>query len=91
MIQLRERGIYQTPNGQRLVASTRRRVTSDGRRILSQMGSNVCCFLFTTYHWAFHGTPDFEVALQGELIPITQTSGWQIHELTDTGATAGIH
>ena len=91
MTQLRERGIYQAPNGQRLVASRDRRMTSDGRHILSQLGSNVSCFLFSAYHWAFHGTPDYEVAPQGELIPISQPSEWRLDELTDTGATAGIH
>jgi hypothetical protein len=91
MKQLRERGIYQTPHGQRLVASSFRRTTADGRRILSRLGSNVNCFLFSAYQWSFHGWPDYEVAPEGELMTINQVAGWRIDELIDTGATAGTH
>lgn len=91
MTQLRERGIYQTPNGQRLVASSFRRTTADGGRILSRIGGNVSCYLFSAYHWAFHGWPDYEVAPEGELIPINQPERWRLDQLVDTGATAGTH
>ena len=91
MTQFRERGIYQAPNGQRLVASRVRRTTADGDRILSRLGSNMSCFLFSAYQWAFHGWPEYEVAAEGELVAINQPAGWRIDELTDTGATAGTH
>jgi hypothetical protein len=91
MKHLRERGIYQAPNGQRLVASRERCTTADGRRILSEVGTSVNCFLFSVYQWAFHGAPDFEVTPHGGLIQSNQTTGWHIEELIDTGATAGTH
>jgi hypothetical protein len=91
MKHLRERGIYVAPDGQRLVASSSRRTTADGRGILSQIGSNVSFYLFSNYHWAFHGRPDYEIAPEGELIAITRPAGWQLDELIDTNATAGVH
>lgn len=100
MTEFRERGIYLAPNGQRFVASRKRKTTSDGRRILSRLGSRLSCFLFGRYEWAFHGTPDFEVANSGNVLPLKQTpdrqssrkaGDWKIDELIDTGATAGAH
>jgi len=89
--ELRECGIYETPNGKKLVASRFRRSTSDGRRILSSIGSNISYFLFSQYQWAFHGDPDFEVGPTGELLPPGCGVTWSIEELVDTGITAGAH
>jgi hypothetical protein len=79
------------PNGQRLVASKLRQTTADGQRILSLIGSEVSCFLFSRYQWAFHGTPDYEVTKEGKLMTSSQTASWRIDELKDTCATAGAH
>ena len=91
MTELRECGIYEAPNGKKLVASRFRRTTSDGRRILSSIGSNISYFLFSQYQWAFHGEPDFEVAPTGELVSAAMAERWKIEELIDTGFTAGAH
>ena len=95
MKQFRERGIYLAPNGERFVASRERKTTSDGRRILSRFGSRLSCFLFGRYEWAFHGTPDYEVATTGNLLALNQPSDLQLDQLLDhlidTGATAGAH
>jgi hypothetical protein len=88
---LREPGIYLAPDGKKFVASTLRRTTSDGGRILSRIGSELRCFLFSRYHWAFHGVPDHEVAAGENLLSLKQPSGWQVDQLIDTGATAGAH
>ena len=91
MTELRERGIYEAPTGKKLIASRFRRTTSDGRRILSSIGSNISYFLFSQYQWAFHGDPDFEVTPAGEVLsPVTRIT-WTIDELIDTGFTAGAH
>jgi hypothetical protein len=91
MEQLRERGIYLAPNGESFVASRERKTTSDGKRILSRLGSRLSCFLFGRYEWAFHGTPDYEVATTGNLLALKQPSDFQPDQLIDTGATAGAH
>lgn len=89
--ELRECGIYEAPNGKKLVASRFRRSTSDGRRILSAIGSNISYFLFSQYQWAFHGEPEFEVSPNGELLSAQSQVSWGIEELVDTGFTAGAH
>jgi hypothetical protein len=91
MKQLRERGIYVAPNGESFVASRERKTTSDGKRILSRLGSRLSCFLFGRYEWAFHGTPDFEVATTGNLLALKHPSDFQPEQLIDTGTTAGAH
>jgi hypothetical protein len=95
MKQFRERGIYLAPNGESFVASRERKTTSDGRRILSRFGSRLSCFLFGRYEWAFHGTPDYEVATTGNLLALKQPSNLQLDQLLDhlidTGTTAGAH
>jgi hypothetical protein len=91
MKKFREGGIYRAPNGQSFVASRSRATTSDGRQILSRLGSRLCCFLFSRYDWAFHGTPDYEVGVSGNLLPLKQASTLDIDQLVDTGATAGAH
>jgi hypothetical protein len=91
MKQLRERGIYLAPNGKSFVASRERQTTSDGQRILSRLGNRLSCFLFRRYEWAFHGTPDYEIATTGMLLALKQPSDFQPDQLIDTGATAGAH
>ena len=91
MTKLRERGIYRTPSGDRLVASKLRKQTADGQHIFSRLGDDLSCFLFSAYQWAFHGFPDYEVAVEGDLIAIKETSALQLDDLIDTGATAGTH
>ena len=91
MKQLRERGIYLAPNGERLVASSERKTTSDGKRILSQLGSRLSFYLFGRYEWAFHGTPAYEVATTGSLVALKQPPSFNPGQLIDTGATAGAH
>ena len=88
---LRERGIYLAPNGETLVASRERTTTADGKRILSELGSRLACFLFGRYEWAFHGAPAYEVATTGNLLALTQPSNFRPDQLIDTGATAGAH
>jgi hypothetical protein len=88
---LRERGIYLAPNGQSFVASELRQTTSDGSLILSRFGSELSCFLFSRYQWAFHGPPDFEVAASGAILPLGQSTAWRGDRLVDTGKTAGAH
>ena len=91
MAKLRECGIYETPGGKKFVASRFRRTTSDGRKILSSIGSNITYFLFSQYQWAFHGEPEFEVGPGGELMSQAVSASWSIEELVDTGFTAGSH
>ena len=91
MKHLRERGIYLAPNGEILVASCTRETTSDGKRILSQLGSRLSCYLFGRYEWAFHGMPDYEVATSGNLLALKQPLNFRPDQLIDTGATAGAH
>ncbi len=91
MRQLRERGIYLAPTGESFVASRERTTVSDGKRILSQLGSRLSCFLFGRYEWAFHGTPAYEVDTSGTLVAIKQLSDFRLEQLVDTGATAGAH
>jgi hypothetical protein len=91
MKHLRERGIYLAPNGESLVASRERKITSDGKRIFSRLGSRLSCFLFRRYEWAFHGTPDYEVVTTGSLLGLKQPSNFSPEQLIDTGATAGAH
>ena len=89
MRQLRERGIYLAPDGRYFVASKLRRKGADGINTLSRIGSEVSCFLFARYQWAFHGAPDFEIAANG-LVVSGQTT-WEIDHLIDTDTTAGDH
>ncbi|MEK6283580.1 MAG: hypothetical protein AABN95_24760 [Acidobacteriota bacterium] len=91
MKSLRERGIYVAPDGQSFVASKSRRTTSNGEHILSRIGSELYCYLFSRYQWALHGEPDFEVSRSGRILPLKQTNGLRADELIDTGATAGAH
>jgi hypothetical protein len=89
MRQLRERGIYLAPDGRYLVASKLRRSAS-GLSTLSRLGSEISCFLYDRYQWAFHLAPDFEIAADGLVFSAQQTS-LCIDHLVDTDTTAGDH
>ena len=91
MKHFRERGIYLAPDGQSFVASRLRLTTADGKLILSRMRSELACFLFNRYQWAFHRGPDYAVSEAGKLMPLKQASNWRVEQLMDTGATAGAH
>ena len=90
MKHLRERGIYLAPDGKSFVAS-RKRITSDGKRILSRVGNRLSCFLFSRYEWAMHDSPDYAVTTGGRMIALKQPPNFQPDQLIDTGATAGAH
>lgn len=89
MRQLRERGIYLAPDGRYFVASKLRR-SARGLNTLSRIGSEISCFLFDRYQWAFHGAPAFEIAADGFVVSEQRTS-WGIDHLIDTDTTAGDH
>ncbi len=91
MKQFRERGIYIGPNGESFVASRQRNTTSNGKRIRSELGRRLSCFLFGRYEWAFHGEPDYAVATTGNLLALKHPSDLDLDQLIDTGATAGAH
>lgn len=90
MRELRERGIYLAPDGRSFVASKLRRTDASGISTLSRIGSEISCFLFGRYQWAFHGAPDFEIAADG-LIVSEHSTAWGIDHLIDTDTTAGEH
>jgi hypothetical protein len=90
MKKLRERGIYLAPDGRSFVASKLRRTDISGIKTLSRIGSDISCFLFGRYQWAFHGAPDFEIAADG-LIFSAHPATWDIDHLIDTDTTAGDH
>ena len=90
MRKLRERGIYLAPDGRSFVASQLRRTDASGLNTLSTIGSEISCFLFDRYQWAFHGAPDFEIAADGLVVSDHRTT-WEIDHLIDTDTTAGDH
>jgi hypothetical protein len=90
MRKLRERGIYLAPDGRYFVASKLRRPDAGGIDTLSRIGSEISCFLFDRYQWAFHGAPDFEIAADGNVVSGHGTT-WGIDHLIDTDTTAGDH
>jgi hypothetical protein len=85
---LREKGIYRTPDGIRLVAS-RERVPGFQPTKAKRRGSGYS--LFSSYSWAFHGPADYVVSDEGEVIPADQSKQLKLEELADTGWTAGSH
>ncbi len=91
MKELRERGIYRTPEGTEVVASrTRRSIFQTGKAAM-QTGFGNIFFLFSRYAWAFHGHPDYMVDERGCVVLDESKSGWRVEDLTDTGHTAGAH
>jgi hypothetical protein len=83
---LREKGIYRTRDGIRLVAS-RERVPQFPATGVRRKGYS----LFSTYSWAFHGPADYVISDEGEVFPADQSKKLQLEELADTGWTAGSH
>jgi hypothetical protein len=90
MRHLRERGIYLAPDGRSFIASTLRRTDASGANIVSRIGSEISCFLFDRYQWAYHGMPEFEIAADGLVVSVHRIS-WGIDHLIDTETTAGNH
>jgi hypothetical protein len=91
MQQFRERGIYVAPDGRSFVASKVRRTDKSGINTLSSIGSELSCFLFDRYQWAFHGTPAFEIAPDGQVFARDGADFGGADQLLDTGSTAGAH
>ncbi|HEX8180304.1 MAG TPA: hypothetical protein VF525_12230 [Pyrinomonadaceae bacterium] len=73
MKDLRERGIYRTPDGDELVAS----VTRGGAYAL-----------FNPKVWQRYGVPDYEVDAQGRLTRMGESTRLRVEDLQDTGRTA---
>lgn len=91
MKELRERGIYNTPEGTQVVASrTRRSIFQTGKTAI-QTGLDNIFFLFSRYAWAFHAEPDYMVDERGRIVLDEAESRWRVEDLTDTGHTAGAH
>ena len=91
MKELRERGIYRTPEGRRVVASrTRQSIFQTGKAAI-QTGLGNIFFLFSQYAWAFHDQPCYMVDEAGQIVLDEAESRWRIEDLTDTGHTAGAH
>lgn len=91
MKELRERGIYTTPEGTRVVASrTRRSIFQTGKAAI-QTGFGNIFFLFSRYAWAFHEQPDYMVDEKGRIVLCESDPRWRVEDLTDTGHTAGAH
>jgi hypothetical protein len=89
--ELRERGIYTTPEGTKVVASRTRRSIFQTSKTIIQTGLGNIFFLFSRYAWAFHDQPDYMVDEKGCIILDESNSRWRVEDLTDTGHTAGAH
>ena len=90
-LNLREKGIYRTPSGARLVASSQRSSVFHSSKVVVRTGDGAGCYLYTTYSWAFHGPADYIVNERGELLPSDDSAPLRAEDLTDTGWTAGTH
>lgn len=89
--ELRERGIYTTPEGKTLVASrTRQSIFQTGKAAI-QTGLGNIFFLFSRYAWAFHDQPDYMVSERGQIVLGETVERWRVEDLVDTGHTAGAH
>jgi hypothetical protein len=89
--ELRERGIYRTPEGTQLVASRTRRSIFQASKAAIQTGFGNIFFLFSRYAWAFHDQPRYMVDEKERVVLDEASSRWRIEDLTDTGHTAGAH
>jgi hypothetical protein len=89
--ELRERGIYRTPEGTEVVASRTRQSIFQTSKAAVQTGLGNIFFLFSRYAWAFHARPDYMVDERGELLRDEDESRWRVEDLIDTGHTAGAH
>ena len=72
-IELRERGIYELPDGEELVASIAR-------------GGGYS--LYDPQVWKRYGLPDYEINVQGQMTRVGQSTHWRVEDLVDTGRTA---
>jgi len=70
MQRLRERGIYELPNGKRYIA-------------VAALRSGYC--LYTPLAWEQYGLPDYETDDAGQLFNNDQPTHWHIADLIDTG------
>ena len=91
MKELRERGIYITPEGSEVVASCTRRSIFQTSKAAVQTGFGNIFFLFSRYAWAFHARPDYMVDERGRVLPGETSPLWRVEDLVDTGHTAGAH
>lgn len=91
MKDLRERGIYATPEGTRVVASRIRRSIFQTSKTAVQTGLGNIFFLFSRYAWAFHDQPDYMVDEKGQILLEEAAARWRVEDLVDTGHTAGAH
>lgn len=88
---LRERAIYRTPQGLRLVASRERRSDYYDPQLLGGANVGEGYLLYSSYAWAFHGPADY-VVTETEVVPLKPKSIFlSADELIDTGWTAGDH
>ncbi|HEY0544830.1 MAG TPA: hypothetical protein VGC91_05465 [Pyrinomonadaceae bacterium] len=90
-LNLREKGIYRTPDGARLVASSQRSSVFHSSKVVVRTGDGAGCYLYTTYSWAFHGAADYIVNERGEVLASDDSTPLRVEDLTDTGWTAGTH
>jgi hypothetical protein len=89
--ELRERAIYRTPQGLRLVASRGRKSDYYDQRLLGVRSVGEGYLLYSSYAWAFHGPADY-VVTESEVVPLKSESIFlSAEELIDTGWTAGAH
>lgn len=72
-IELRERGIYEMPDGEELVAS---------------FGRGGGFALYDPRVWKRYGLPDYTVDAQGRLTRMGESTRWRVEDLKDTGRTA---
>jgi hypothetical protein len=89
--ELRERGIYRTPEGTEVVASRARRSIFQTSKAAVQTGFGNIYFLFSRYAWAFHSQPDYMVDEKGYILVHEAEPRWRVSDLVDTGHTAGAH
>jgi hypothetical protein len=88
---LRERGIYRTPEGTRVVASRTRRSIFQAGKTAVETGVGSIFFLFSSYAWAFHAKPDYMVDESKRVVLDERAPRWRVEDLIDTGHTAGAH
>lgn len=89
--EFRERAIYRTPQGLRLVASRERKSDYYDQRLLSITNVGEGYLLYSSYAWAFHGPADY-VVTESDIVPLKPESIFlSADELIDTGWTAGDH
>jgi hypothetical protein len=71
---IRERGVYQLPDGRELIAS----------------GSGGFFKLYDTLAWKYLGPPLYEIREQEGLTSFGRPTPWRIRDLVDKGQTAPV-